>query len=66
MNRKKRKIDNTSKLKIEIALDLRNCAKKYSGLEVSKRDLSGSRKKEICGTITISGWHRPENGEELM
>jgi len=62
MSQRKKKT-KTSKIKSEIALDLRNCSDNYSGLKVSRSDLKDSPKKGICGTIIITEWVRPENPE---
>ena len=59
-NRKKHNNNN------EIALDLRNCSEIYSGLEVSKSDLTDSCNQEIDGTITIVEWVRPDGSDKTM
>ena len=64
--KKKSKRSKTSDNKSEIALDLRNCSEKYSGLEVSKSDLSDSRNKGICGTIMIPAWVHPDGSNMTL
>ena len=62
--RSKRK--NTNTKKSEIALDVRNYSFNYSGLEVSKSDLPGSSQEEICGTIRITDWVRPDGSDMTL
>jgi hypothetical protein len=62
MKNRRRKTKRTAKNN-EIALDLRHCSENYSGLEISKSDLTDSPKGKMCGTIEISEWVRPENME---
>jgi hypothetical protein len=66
MQRKKHNRKTKAKKNNETALDLRNCSDKYAGLEVSKGDLSDSRKKGICGTVTIPGWARPDGSNVTL
>jgi hypothetical protein len=50
----------------QTALDLRNCSEKYSGLTISESDSTDFLYEEICDTITIVAWVRPDGSDMTL